>query len=82
MLLMDMLDRKHLTDGFGASLLLLKFSCFRNIVLPYHLRMLVCVFTRKYYLSEIISLVLFCSEKEHIFKYKITGAAAHCSLFP
>ena len=26
--------------------------------------------------------ILYCSEKEHIIKYKITGAAAHCSIFP
>ena len=59
--LIDMLDRKILTDIFWASLLLLEFSCFRDIVLPYHLRMLLRFYTRKYYLlSEIISLV-FCS---------------------
>ena len=55
MLLIDMLDRKLLTDVFGASLLLPEFSCFRNIVLPYHLRMPLRVYTRKYLLSEIIS---------------------------
>ena len=55
-----MLNKKLLTDIFGASLLLFEFSCFRNIVLPYHLRMLLRVYTRKYYLlSEIISLA-FC----------------------
>ena len=77
-----MLDRRLLADVFGASLLLLEFSCFRNIMLPYHLRMLLRVYTRKY-LSEIIFLV-FCSvvKKEYIIKYKIAGAAAHCSLFP
>ena len=32
--------QKTLTDVFGASLLLLELSDFRNIVLPYHLRML------------------------------------------
>ena len=29
-----------LADAFGASLLLLEYSCFRNIILSYHLRML------------------------------------------
>ena len=72
--------QKMFNRCFGTSLLLLEFSCFRN-VLPYHLRMF-RVYTRKYYvLSKIICLVLFCSEKEHIIKYKITGTAAHCSLF-
>ena len=36
--------QETLTDVFGASLLLLERSCFRNIVLPYHLRMLLYVF--------------------------------------
>ena len=51
-----MLDRKLLTEYFGASLLLLELSCFRNIVLPYSLRILLRNYTRKYLLSEIISL--------------------------
>ena len=60
MVLINMQDRKLLTNVFGAGMLLLAFSCFRNIVLPYHLRMLFRFYTRKYYVSEIISLV-FCS---------------------
>ena len=53
--------QKTFNRCFGASVLLLEFSCFRNIVLPCHLRMLFGVYTGKYYLlSEIISLV-FCS---------------------
>ena len=39
--------QKTLTDVFGSSLLLLEISCFRNIVLPYHLRMLLNVFMRR-----------------------------------
>ena len=39
--------QKTLTDVFGASLLLLEFSCFRNIVIPHHLRMLLHVFMRR-----------------------------------
>ena len=38
--------QKTLTDVFGASLLLFQLSCFRNIVLPYHLRMLLHVIMR------------------------------------
>ena len=33
-------EQKTLADVFGVSLLLLELSCFRKIVLPYHLRML------------------------------------------
>ena len=36
-----------LTDVFAASLLLLELSRLRNIVLPYHLRMLLYVFMRR-----------------------------------
>ena len=36
--------QKTLIDIFGASLLFLEFSCFRNIVLPYHLTMLLHAF--------------------------------------
>ena len=39
--------QKTLTDDFGASLLLLELGCLRYVVLPYHLRMLLCVFMRK-----------------------------------
>ena len=39
--------QKTLTDVFGVSLSLLEFSCFRKIVLPYHLRMLLRVFRRR-----------------------------------
>ena len=70
-----MLDRKLLTDIFGASLLLFEFSCFRNIVWPYHLRMLLRVYTRKYYLlREIICLVL-CSvlKKSILLNIKLQG---------
>ena len=81
MALINMLDGKILTDLFGASLLLLEFSCFRNIVLPYHLRVPLRIYTRKCLLSETVSLV-YCFQKEHIIKYKITGVAAHCFLFP
>ena len=53
--------KKTLTDVFRVSLLLLEFSCFRNIVLPYHLRMFLLVFMRRLHLlTEIISFV-FCS---------------------
>ena len=38
--------QKTLTDVLGTSLLLFALSCFRKIVLPYHLRMLLCVFMR------------------------------------
>ena len=38
---------KILTDVFGASLLLPELSCFRTILLPYHLRMLLRVFMRE-----------------------------------
>ena len=38
--------KKTLTDVFRASLLLLQLSCFRNIVLPYHSRMLLHVVMR------------------------------------
>ena len=36
--------QKTLTDVLGASMLVLELSCFRKIVVPYHLRMLLCVF--------------------------------------
>ena len=39
--------KKTLTDILGASLLLVEFGCFRKIVMPYHLRMLLCVFMRR-----------------------------------
>ena len=39
--------QKISTDAFGASLLFLEPSCFRNIVPPYHLRMLLHVFMRR-----------------------------------
>ena len=38
--------QKTLTDNFGASLLLLELSCFRNIVVPCNLRMIRHVFVR------------------------------------
>ena len=53
--------QKTLAVVFRARLLLLVFGCFRNIVLPYHLKMLPHGFMRRQHLfSEIISLV-FCS---------------------
>ena len=52
---------KTLTDNSGASLLLLELSCFRNIVLRCHLRMVPHVFVRNQHFSEIISLVFFSS---------------------
>ena len=53
--------QKTLTDNFGASPLLLELSCFRNIVLPCHLRIAFHVFVRSYHLlSKIISLAFFC----------------------
>ena len=39
--------QKTLADVLEASLLLLELSCFRKIVLPYHLRMLLCIFMRR-----------------------------------
>ena len=39
--------QKTLSDVLVASLLVLELSCFRKIVLPYHLRMLLCVFMRR-----------------------------------
>ena len=39
-------EQKTLRDVFAASLLLLELSCFRNIVLPHHLRLLLHVFMR------------------------------------
>ena len=65
----------------AASLLLLEFSCFRNIVWPYHLRMLLRVYTRNCLLSEIVSLVFCSTLKKSTLLNKLTGAAAHCSLF-
>ena len=38
---------KTLTDAFGASLLLLELSCFRNIVLSFQLRMPLNIFMRR-----------------------------------
>ena len=38
--------QKTLTDVFRASLLLLELGCRRDLVLPYHLRMLIRVFMR------------------------------------
>ena len=61
MVLINMLNRKLLTDVFGVSLLLLEFSYFRNIVLPYYLRMLLCLYMRKYYLLSEIIYFVFCS---------------------
>ena len=39
--------QKTLRDVFRASLLLLEFGCFRYIVLPYHLRMLLRAFLKR-----------------------------------
>ena len=39
--------QKTLRDVFWGSLLLLDFSCFRYVVLPYNLRMLLRVFMRR-----------------------------------
>ena len=52
---------KTLADNFRASLLLLELSCFRNIVLRCHLRMVPHVFVRSQHFSDIISLVFFTS---------------------
>ena len=53
--------QKTLADVFGARLLFLELSYFRNILLLYHFRMLLHVFMRReHLLSGIISLV-FCS---------------------
>ena len=75
--------QKTLTDIFGASLLLLLISCFKGIVLSYHLRMLFLCFYKKLtssWSNNFIS-ILFCTiyEKEYIFKCEIKGAAACCS---
>ena len=53
--------QKTLTNVLRASLLLLKLGCFRNIALPYHLRMLLRVFTRRYHLLSKIIYLVFCS---------------------
>ena len=39
--------QKTLADVFRASLLLLEFSYFRNVALPYHLRMFLHIFMRR-----------------------------------
>ena len=81
MVLIDMLDRKLLTDIFGASLLSFEFSGFRNIVLPYHLRMLLRVYTRK--LQYSVSLV-FCSvlKKSTLLNIKLQGRLPIVPSFP
>ena len=75
MVLINMLDRKLLTYIFGASLLLFEFSCFRNIVWPYHLRMLLRIYTRKYYLLREIICLVFCSvlKKSILLNIKLQG---------
>ena len=73
--MIDMLDRKLLTYIFGVSLLLFEFSCFRNIVWPYHLRMLLRIYTRKYYLLREIICLVFCSvlKKSILLNIKLQG---------
>ena len=74
---------KTLADNFGASLLLLELSCFRNIVLRCLLRMVPHVFVRSQHFREIISLVFFSSvqfmKKSTFLNIKLRGGSP---LFP
>ena len=50
--------QKSLTDDFRGEFVILDLSCFRNILLSYHFRILLNVYIRRYHLhSEFISLV-------------------------